>query len=92
MIVSMAKQRHPLKVSFAEYLSTLSAEQVNARLGTDRADAWRNGRLDTTRYVSPPSHNGFTMHDMKERDIIAFRRFHHDIKVSDKAGNNSNQT
>ncbi|MFA6836554.1 MAG: hypothetical protein WCR04_09160 [Fibrobacteraceae bacterium] len=77
----MTKTRHPLKVTFAEYLKTLSDEQVNARLGMDKARAWRSGELDTTRFQMPPANDRFGINEMKARDIQAFRQFNESTEL-----------
>jgi hypothetical protein len=83
----MTKSRHPLKVTFAEYLQTLSDEQVNARLGMDKALAWRSGQLDTTRFQMPPANDRYSLRDLKERDVQAFQQFNQSLANEHGNGN-----
>lgn len=76
------KQKHPLRVSFAEYLSSLPPDAVHARLGAARAEAWRNGLLDPRRFIAPPAGDTFTVDDLKRRDIDAFSDFHRGLDGS----------
>ena len=63
---------HPLKLNFSGYLSRLSDEERETRLGAERHSAYKEGKLDTSEYL-PPSHGErFTIDDLKRADIDSF--------------------
>ena len=66
--------RHPLKISFADYIGRLSDEQRERRLGKDGAQMHRDGVLDTSRYIPPVRGERYTITDLKNDDIASFKQ------------------
>lgn len=66
-------KKHPLKMTFDEFLSKMSNEQICERLGIERAEAYKKGELPKEYY--PPQHGQkYTVADLKKDDIASFNR------------------
>ena len=64
--------KHPLKMGFAQYLRSMDDAQLERRLGAERAEAFRNGELDASRYISPPRGERYRIEDLRNDDIGGF--------------------
>ncbi len=63
---------HPLKMGFTKYLGTMDESALAARLGQERAEAFRSGELDTSHFLSPPSGEKYGVAQLREDDIASF--------------------
>lgn len=68
----MAK-KHPLKMTFDEFLSRMNDEQLRERLGIERTDAYKNGEMPKDEYCPPLSGQKYTVEDLKRDDIASFK-------------------
>jgi len=64
----MPKKNCPLAMRFSEYIASMDARDLAARLGAERGNAFRDGILDTSRYYPHPAKSGKELQDMAERD------------------------
>lgn len=66
------KTNHPLKMVQREYLGHLSEVALLKRLGRDKAELFKQGVLDTSKYVSPQREDRYSIEELKKDDIASF--------------------
>lgn len=64
---------HPLSCTIKEVLDDMTKEQLQRRLGVDRAKAFARGELDLSHYPNPPSGVKFDISELKKNDILRFK-------------------
>ncbi len=64
----MPKKKCPLGMKFFEYLSSLDSNELTARIGAERSNAFRENMLDSSKYYPHPSNSGKALQDISERD------------------------
>lgn len=76
----MPKKNCPLFMRFSEYLSSMDDRDLNARVGVERGNAFRDGMLDTSRYYPHPANSGKELRDMAENDAKSLTEIQGHIK------------
>lgn len=76
----MPKKNCPLSMRFSEYLSSMDDRDLNARVGVERGNAFRDGMLDTSRYYPHPANSGKALQDMAENDEKSLTEIQDHIK------------
>lgn len=79
------KSKHPLRVKFADYLSSLDDKELSLRLGEERYSALKSGLLNTSKYTPPAISrnekglilNAYSITDLQADDHKAFASFKH---------------
>ena len=64
----------PQNMSFAEWLKTKDDRYIESYLGKTRFMLYTKGKLPLNRFINPETNTQFTIQQLKELDIDAFRR------------------
>jgi hypothetical protein len=76
----MPKKNCPLAMRFSEYLSSMDDCELDARVGVERGNAFRDGMLDTSRYYPHPANSGKALHNMADNDAKSLTEIQDHIK------------